>query len=450
MSASSSAQANKHVELTECRLLSPFMAGRPQIATAFSDISPMVSSIDIYENIFSPVLSGEIVIQDDIGMSSLVPMIGMEFLTLKFSVADASGNLREYGNASPLIFSVYRESDRTPLNQGTQRYSLGLTSPELFTLSESKISRAYPNKQGGPSRTEDIIRDLLTGAGTKKKFEDVETTKSPVNIVIPYLSPLDVIRLLTLQGQSEAATNYAFYETLRGFHFKSIRGMISQGQRGTIPRIVMQLAGLAPSKNDIRNLRADSIEITSGFDFLFQTSQGAFGSVTIGLDVLSGKYRQTVLSYDENVNSSRNLTNGVGSTPMYPMGVSKLVNPTAKMFLVPTLSISAANTSITTKDPSIRDNFFEKTLASRSVELLSLQSRTLRVKTSGIPDLHAGTLVDIVMPTPLNNNKIVGNSMDIASGRYLIIAAKHSIINNGTGQFLYETVFEASSDSYAK
>lgn len=442
---------NKHVEITQCSMASPFLEQRPSIKDFLADVRGIVSEINIYENIFSPTLTGDVILQDDVGLSSVIPMIGAEQLTLKFNITDPNGTMRYYGNSSPLSFSVYQETNRLVKNQGTHTYRLGIASPELFLLSEKKISLPYKNV-----KVETVIQDLVTNPkyGDSKKSLVFEKTKTPINMIVPYLTPLEAIKLLTLQGQNEASeSNYTFYETLKGFNFSSIQSMLKIGNAlpdSKIPRITIFLPDMYPSKNDIRNIRADSIDIISGFDYLYQLTHGGFASVTIGVDVLSGKYRQTISTSDDTNFKNRMKTNGVGAIPIYPPALGQVANPTGKIFLVPTLSISAANKDLCNKDTSIKDNFIEQTLDGRNRELVSLQSRCVRVKVSGVPELNAGTMVDIDFPIPVNNNKFAPQAQDVASGRYLIVAAKHTLINTGSGQFAYETTFEACSDSYGK
>lgn len=439
--------ASKHVEFSQCALYSPLFLAQPEKQAVFSDIRPVISKLTIYENLFSPTLTGELYLQDDGNISTALPLMGIEIVTIKFNITDADGTVRQYGNSSPLVFSVYQQTERSPAAQGIETYRLGLTSPELFLLSEKRLSRAYKDMP-----VDAIVTDILRSpifCNTKKEI-DVEPAKSPINVVVPYLSPLDTIKLLTIQGQSSAAeTNYTFFETLRGFHFRSIRGLIRDGQptpTKPIPRITMQLAGVSSRKPDINLIYADNIEVVSGFDFLYQLSEGAFASTTIGVDIISGKYRQTISTANDDSFKNRMLVGGANAIPFYPAEFG-LVNPSAKVFLVPTMSLSAANTEITSKDSSIKDNFIEQTLDGRNRELIALQSRCVRVKVSGVPEIHSGGLVDIVIPNTSNNNKFVRNEKDVASGRYLVVAVKHDLINTGTGQFIYETTFEACSDS---
>jgi hypothetical protein len=451
MTSAQSTLVNRHVDFTQCEILSPLRteASDVSVRSVMSDIRPLVSKLVIYENIFSPVLSGELFLQDDINLTTLIPLLGVELLRVKFTALDSSGNLRTYGNASPIQFSVYNQTNRMPINQGTEQYRLGLVSPELMLMSEKRFSKAYKNVP-----VEDVVRDILMSpkyCGTSKAFTP-ERTNVPTNFVVPYLTPIEAIKLATMMAQSpNADTNYVFFETLTGFKFSSIRQLIvaSNSTNSKIPVIRMALTGVTPQQQGSQTFNADEIDIVSGFDFLQQLTKGAFASTTIGIDILAGKYQHTITTLRDDKFASRMLLDGPSGVSMYPTQLG-LGNPTGKMFLVPTTSISAANSAMTSLDSSIRNNFIETTLPGRNRELLALSGRCVRAKVSGAPELQAGTLVDIEIPSPLNNNKLVPNTSDIASGRYLIVAAKHELINIGDGNFLYDTVFEAYSDSYRR
>lgn len=453
--ATASTIANKRVDFTRCELFSPLQSGpvtgtNGAIRAVMSDLRPVINKLVVYENIFSPVLTGELFVIDNAGLTSTVPLLGIERVNIAFSATDALGNTRYYGNASPITFAVYNQTNRMPVSQGTEQYRLGLVSPELFKLTEKRVSKAYKDVP-----VEDVVRDLLLSpkyCGTKKAFTDIEHTGVTTHFVIPYLAPLDAIKLAATMGRSAAAdTNYAFYETLTGFHFASIRKMIRDGHAkgDTMPVITMSLAGNSPIKMGPNELRADAIDIVSGFDFLQQLSHGAFSSTTVGIDILSGKYQHTIATANDESFKNRMLVGGPSSVPAYPAALGTF-NPTGKMFLVPTTSISASNTAMTALDSTIRDNFIETTIQGRNRELLSLASRCVRVRVTGAPELQSGTLVRINVPLPLNNNTLVPAGKDIASGVYLILSAKHELINMGDGNFVYETTFEAYSDSYSK
>ena len=432
------AASNKAVTFTQCSLVSPFRTTTTK--TAAADIRNAVIRLDIYEDMFSPTLTGTVELQDNLNLSSLIPLVGLEMLRVGFYMTQ--DNIpRKY----EFPFAIYNQSDRIPQNQGTEKYTLGLSSPELVASTSRRISFAFQNK-----KVEDVIRELLTSPkylNSRKRFTDVEATTSAISLVSPYLTPLETIRLLTLQGQSASnETNYVFYENLEGFHFTSFARAIRTTNQSIIPRISMQLAGTTGG-NTKDFMTADQIHLVSGFDHLYLLSHGYFASTTFALDVLSGKYEVEISSSGLAPFSARPLMNGAGATPLYPNIYGRASNPTAKMFLVPTTHLSAANTSLTSVDATIKNNFIAQTLDGRNRELLGLQSRCVRVTVSGAPELNVGKLVHITIPNPVNNNQFSQQKKDIATGVYMIVKAKHSIIQNKNTGYEYETTFEAVTDS---
>lgn len=441
---------NKFVEFTDCSMTSPVMASRPELRLALSDLRPIVARIDIYENLFAPTLTGEVVFQDDANLTSLLPFIGLEQLQIRFSVFNARTNsLDEYGGSkSPLLFNAYRQEGRVPQTMGAERYTLKLASVELATSIQLRVSKYYDNV-----KVDDIIRDILKHSLGTQKALFAESTTTPTTATIPFLTPLDTIKLMTLQGQNDSATNYLFFETLQGFHFKSIAKIIHDSNAAKtndgyprIPTVMQHLSGTADQPRDNLVIIADVLDIVSGYDYLYQSRQGYFASTTYAVDILSGSYEHRVSRISDPEFTSRMLVNGQGAYPVYPSGFGDLASPDAKMFVVPTMHISAANTAIAQRDPAIRDNFIAKTLDARNRELTALQSRTIRGVAAGAPGLNVGTLVNVVFPNPANAGRVVVDR-DIADGKYMIVAAKHSLVNNGTGEFFYETTFEACSDS---
>lgn len=434
--------ANRHVIVDRCQLASPLMRSETDSNVgATADIRDAIVRLDIFENMFSPTLTGQVQIQDSVNLSSFVPLLGFEVLRIKFHSMNR-GQRRTY----EVPLAVYNQTNRTTLNAGTEKYTLGLASPELIASTGRQVSFVCENR-----RIEDIIREIVVSPNflsSRKSFVDIEPTATPTTLVIPYMSPLDAIHLLTLQGRSASnETNYVFFETLEGFHFTSFRRAIEYAKTKPIPRISLRLAGGQTSGNDPEDIAADQIELVSGFDHLYLLSRGYFASTTYALDVLSGKYEVELSSSGHPDFIKKPSMNGSSGRTIYPAEYGRLSNPTARMFLVPTTHISAANTALTSVDPSIKSNFIAQTIDGRNRELLGLQTRTVRVVVSGAPELNVGKLVHITVPNPVNNGVFGRQEQDTATGVYMIISAKHSLIRTPDSGFSYETTFEAVTDS---
>lgn len=436
------------LQITSPYLIDPTTADLRESKKILDDVRQNVNRIDIFENMFSPALTGEIYFRDYQAITNRAMLNGFgNQLRLQFSVPDWQTSERR--NFGPFAFSIYNQSNRSPVNKASEEFVLSICSPELIASTLRKISRSYVNQF-----PEDIIKDIVTkpyGLFSPKKFVERQKTKLPIKIVVPYMRPLEIIQLLTLQGQSDTNdTNYVFFETLEGYHYTSFGRLLQIAAKNTqIPTIYLDLAGQTENGNSRTRIKAEQLQVVSGFDILYAMSRGYFASTTIAPDVLSGVCGIEISgsgwggSYD-----SRQRVNPNGQN-IYPKELGLGTPPSARMFVVPTTGFSAANTQLTQKDSSISDNFIAQTLDGKNRELLGLQSRCIRGRVAGAPELHAGSFIEVEFPTSLNN-KLSGTPVrDSASGRYIIINTKHSIVSDARGGFFYETTFEAVTDSFA-
>lgn len=437
---------SKRVNLIRCELATPALT-KTSAGREVADIRSAVKSLTIYENLFMPSITGTLVLQDDVSLSTVAGLTGMDMLLVAFSVRDwRNGTERHYGTwDNPLRFNIFAQRNRIPVTMGTEQYTLKLAAPEMLASSEVRISRAYADQ-----RVEDIIRDILANdVGSKKTLVHLETTASPTSLVLPFVNPLEAIRLLTFMAHSpKGDTNYVFYETLDGYNFRSVRHMLEEELTARIPTITQGLAGTKDAMSTPDLLFADAIDLVQGFDFLHLLSEGYFASTTYRVDVLDGSWEAVETNLSDELSRGRPLTNGPKSRPLYPYELGHLSFPTAKLFVIPTTKHALTNPALAA-DVKIRDNYLADTLPIRNRELLGLQMRTIRARVAGAPELHVGKLVNVVMPTPLTIGRPGGGVVDVASGKYLIVAAQHSIINNGVGDFLYETTLEAGTNSLA-
>lgn len=450
-SISNSPLADKNVNIDRLQLI---RLGLQNISRNYSRTKEILDnfqnytdSIEIFEDLFSPGLTGHIYVRDPNAISNAALLLGLEAVVLEFSTLDRqTGELRKFG---PLTLQVYNQSRRSPINQGTEKFTLGICSPEIYNSTIRRFSKKYYDF------AHKIVEDIVSspyGLATPKKFVPggLEQTKSKMHFTVPYMRPLDALRLLTLHGISATGeSNYVFFETLEGYHFSSMQTLIKNANRNVIPTIYMDLAGRRIDGNTKTRIKAEKLELVSGFDMLYATNQGYFRSATIAPDILSGVCGIEMSGIGMNGAYDRRYRVNENGIDIYPKQLGVGMPPTPRIFVVPTTAFSAANTSLTKQDPSIYDNFLAQTIDGRMRELVGLQSRCIRGVVAGAPELHAGSLIDIEFPTPSNNNQPGAPRRDSASGRYLITNARHIIRSMPGGRgFFYETVFEAVTDSF--
>lgn len=418
-------------------------------ATQLRNIAGVVKKLTIYESLTSPVLSAEVEIQDNKDIASLFPIIGAETIEISFGVPNPGTNeLRIFGTEdNPIQLRVVGIKDRHMDNSiARESYTLQLVSSELLASFDKRIAKTYQDK-----RVEEILKDILTNNLNvlPKRLEFIQQTDKPTTITIPYMTPLDAINLLTLQGVNQQdESSFFFYETLRGFRFESLNNIIKEGKikaQTLLPRVRMKYKGLVESRDTNNIIGADEITLISAFDYMYMVNKGYFASTTLAVDVLQGQYKKLESTSSDDDFKSKPRLNDLALYSQTNWGSS--ASYSNKIFLVPTRMISAANTSFTSKDPTIRDNYFAKTLDGRNREILEMQTTVLRIKVPGTPDIGVGKVIYVDYPTPINNNKVVPTEKNLYSGRYLVVAAKHVITNMGVGKYIYETILEACSDS---
>jgi len=245
------------------------------------------------------------------------------------------------------------------------------------------------------------------------------------------MRPYEMIKLLTLQAQAkEDSTNYVFFETLQGYYYVSFRRLLelASKNREEIPTIYMELGGHSEQGNTKTRIKADNLHMVNSFDMLYAASQGYFKSTTIAPDIMAGRCLLKI---------------GNAPAGLYSDKLIQGFPATGRIFLVPTTEFSAANTQLTKQDTYITDNFLSRTIDGRNRELLGLQTRTIRGIVPGGPELNPGKIININFPNPTTNKNIP----DEASGLYMITNTQHSIARVPAGEFLYETTFEAVSDT---
>ena len=223
------------------------------------------NEINVYEDINSPVISGDITITDTIGMIESFPIIGEEILELTLSTAGAQqsptpgpGNSQNsLPSEKPKIidnrFRVYKVDPPISTTDNSRIIKLHFVSDTQFTNMLSRVLKSYPvqeNIQGTNTASNDLqttIADIVRNIfydffiGSKKppkrnsaiKEFKVEPTRHPYEASLPNWTPFRCIGFLSKKAISAnlyaSGANFVFYQTLQGFRFVSIETLMLGG-----------------------------------------------------------------------------------------------------------------------------------------------------------------------------------------------------------------------------
>ena len=102
------------------------------------DITKIFEEINLYDSLFLPVISGNILITDAIGLSSKLLFDGSEVLLVDIA-KDADSDVASFKKA----FRVYKQSNRQNNGLNSEAYVLHFVSDDLIYSDQQKINQSF-------------------------------------------------------------------------------------------------------------------------------------------------------------------------------------------------------------------------------------------------------------------------------------------------------------------
>ena len=176
------------------------------------DITSMFAEINIFDSLMMPVITGNIVVIDSVGLSSRLFFDGSETILLHIA-KDETSDIAEFKRS----FRIYKQTDRTNENQNTETYTLHFVSDEQIFSDQQRINQSFTSSYS------DIVEKILLNY-LKVKERNLsgiyETTNGIRSVVIPNLRPLDAIEWCAKRSvDKQNSPNFMFFQNLVGFNF---------------------------------------------------------------------------------------------------------------------------------------------------------------------------------------------------------------------------------------
>ena len=197
--------------------------------TRGENISAMVIELNVYESLYNHAITGSLVILDTRNLIGNLPIQGTERLSFRlatklntYSSADSIDFTEERGNP----MHVYKLANREQVNDTTQSYTLHFCSREFLRNMRTKVSESFTG------RMDEAVYSIFKRPeylDSKKKLF-FQKTRNQDKVVIPNVSPVDAIKLLAKRSlpsnnKDSGGAGYLFYETTKGFHFRSFESL---------------------------------------------------------------------------------------------------------------------------------------------------------------------------------------------------------------------------------
>lgn len=410
------------------------------------DIRNLVLECHIFESIYQPTITCDIVITDAIGFIEGAPITGQEKVSISIDTPKSSDS-KSVGDTFDRDFIVYKISSRGfDTTQGTNIYILHLCTKEFLVGNALAFSSSY---RGTPS---EICQKLFKDAFQTQDIKlNVEKTLRETLVVFPNTNLFKSINMLSNYSQSEQhnTSTFLLYEDhVNGFNYISVETLL-QKKPGDTDKYFFENTPNTPdsSRSSRKNFTIRNLEMIKDFDNLLGLSTGMFSSRTISHDLVTKSYNITKYNYGDDFTAS----DSIYSNPLIKSKSSNFSYNDDKYcenmtYLISTDLFRKNDEYVKSKKSELDTNHFRamnEVVGGRVSKLHQIDYMKMKIDIPGDLRLCAGKIINILVPTmskKTNNSETLDKRL---SGKYLISNITHSFSKNQ-----YATKCEVIKDSF--
>lgn len=396
------------------------------------DVRTMMKEINIFDSVLQPSMSGNIFLEDAVGLSSKLVFDGSQTITIDISKDDNFLNFKK-------TFQIYKQSDRKINTLTSETYILHFTSEE-FLYSEQQTSLTnYTDTYAN------IVKKTLKDALKipTSKVGVIEDSQGLRLVNPPQLKPIPLILWCSKRAlDSNGSPNFLFFENNKGYHFVSVSKLFAQKPIFDVDFSVKNL-GIDSAKSSLLGVRG--YEVISQYDFINNTRAGVYSGTFVGFDPQTRTYIKKRISFNDiyggtnHANKNGNPTDftnrdGKKATEMYE----------SRRIVFPFAMNRASNDYIKSTDPNsiTLEESPEKWYFQRQAILQNLFAQRVKLSLPGNFALSSGYNLNMMIPNRSETAQGEDNVDYSLYGRYLIIGTRHMIRYD-----MHETIVEVVTDS---
>jgi hypothetical protein len=269
----------------------------------FQDITNQVLSIQIFEDLFSPFITGILVIKDSLDLVNLFPFVGEETLELKISTP----TLKE-GNINSKFY-IYKLANRDMLGDRAVAYEIHFTSIDTIVDLNKSISANFSGKISDIAKT--LLTDVSVGLQIENKY-NIEETSNKTKYISNFWSPIKNIYYIADNAVNKnGSPSYLFFENRDGYNFVSLETL---AQQPLLQNFVFDnfIRDDRPGAGNIKNIEEDfkrinTITIPTAFDYISRVREGMHGSRQYTYDVSTKTVSSSVFDIIKNYPKRKHL-----------------------------------------------------------------------------------------------------------------------------------------------
>lgn len=416
------------------------------------DIYATMMEMNIFEDIYSPTLSGDFLMNDSSDIVSVLPMQGFEFIRISFS----KPGLKDIEKT----FRIYKieAGPKNDQNQANQTYMIRFCSEEAMISTGTIISKSYRGKT-----VYEIVKDIVEkslGASGKIKGEALEKTSGMYDLIVPSMHPFDAINWVT----GRTIPPFLFYENKNGYNLRNIQKLFEKdvvAKYGYAPKNTDLTGqdGVFKDKPDSEEIKVDSrnmisYQFSNFFDTMDGLRSGMFGSSLLTLDLVRLIQKNYVFEYKEEFDKTKHVDSKNKSFGSFDNDfkdrTKKTISekPGAVRKFMPTNMEHNLDSIISGKQPNIKQDQIEQWLLQRISHMEQLNYFRAKFVAPGDVTLNVGDMIEFATPRlAVKDNTKESKEHPYYGGNYLLTAIRHKF-NSKSYEMIMEGIKDCSSSKY--
>jgi len=374
------------------------------------EVTNQVIAIEIYEDLFSPFISGILAVKDSLDFANLFPFVGEEYVNIKIHTPTFEGKDKVISDQ----FYIYKMTNREMLGDRNLVYELHFISREAIVDLNKATSRSYSGK------CSDIAKSIISGADglESKKTPIIEETPNSVKFVANYWPPVRSLNYTAeTSANSKGSANYLFFENRLGFNFVSLDYLYTTAP---IQDFVYDsyMRDFTDDGRSFRNIEKEykriiNISVPMMYDYMDRVKSGMYANKMTNYDLVSKKYIVKTFDMLDDFPNNTHLND-------YPAASKKVIRRFNAMGFT---------------YPKYHGNFDaygdvtnSKTIQKRISQLLQAEATKIEIVVPGRTDYTVGKKVKVNLNkfNPITNTDT--DTVDnMFSGNYLISGINHFI-----------------------
>ena len=417
--------------------------------TTLQGLSEVYAAIEYFESMVDPSVTLNLYLYDAADLRTKLPIVGGEKLYYNFSdtfeeegniISNGSPYKTKYGIGADIArpMKVYKISGRKRVREKVEQYVLSCSTRDFIDAPYRNIQKSW--KQFDSVK---VVNDILK-MSFDVELETYDETKGLTNFVFTRETPFGAIEKVASESESkiEGDSNYFFWQTNTGYHFRSLESLLSQSP----VRKYYYISGELECDVPVEGQRVVQLDEKTTFDMLDGVSDGQYSTNVRFYDPIAKKeFVHTYSHYEEHYGKYAKK----GDKTAHPFIARNVSKELSKGFSVekflPTNYTSNHISYINQRDPNVRTSMRRRQnfLARDSAIKSQMETNIIELMVDGDSSLTAGCTIELNIPSPGENNPTEEVSDRLSSGIFLVTAVRHRVTSED-----YFTIMSISKNSY--